>query len=154
LVIGQASSHLGLVRALLPAIWRWLDSNVSRRGRSSPPSGDGWIPTSPDGGALHRPPPAQAQAQAQPAQAQAHEEPPLLLKLRAEGGGGGLVVRVTPLVKSVMLPTAPAAKVSTPLTMLAANSEPGRVGIAGLEDLPPEPGNPGLGAGARPTPGS
>ena len=83
-------------------------------------------------GTLHRPPPAQAQAHPAQAQAQAQllpppeDQPP---PERDEGGGGGLVVLVTPLVKFVTFETRLLAVFWTPLTIEAANSEPGRRGI-------------------------
>lgn len=76
------------------------------------------------------PPPAQAHAHPAQAQAHAHElPPPPLLQpppLRLVDFGTGLVFLVIPLVKSVMLPITPPANDSTPRTIEAAKSEPGR----------------------------
>src|SRR5512133_631498 len=80
---------------------------------------------------VYRPPPAQAQAQ--PAQAQAQPPPPERPPLEREGGGGGLVTLVTPLVKSLTLPSTLPENVCTPPTTEAAKSAPGR------ETFPLEP---------------
>src|SRR5512133_1144204 len=73
---------------------------------------------------VYRPPPAQAQAQ--PAQAQAQPPPPERPLPEREGGGGGLVTLVTPLVKSLTLPSTLLEKFCTPPTTEAAKSAPGR----------------------------
>ena len=96
-------------------------------------------------GIVYRPPPAQAQAQPAQAhaQAQAHDEPPpplLLLpvdlKVLEDVFGGGLVLRVTPDVKVVILPTTPAEKAVTVFATEAAASEPGNRGSVMVFDLP------------------
>lgn len=82
------------------------------------------------------PPPAQAQAQPAQAQAQAQPPPPPLQPLPDDFDTGiGLVLFVILLVKSLRLPTTLLEKSCTPVTTLAANALPGRVGI----DAPPPP---------------
>ena len=81
---------------------------------------------------VYRPPPAQAQAQ--PAQAQAQAQlPPLLRPPLLVATGAGFVLLVTRLVKSVTLPTTSLAKPCIPVTIEAANSPPGRLGMEGAE---------------------
>jgi len=86
----------------------------------------------------YRPPPAQAQAQPAQAQAQAQahppppERPPPLPVDRVEGAGGGLVTFAMPLVNSVTLPMTLVAKFWAPLTMEAAKSDPGNLGMEGV----------------------
>ena len=83
---------------------------------------------------VYLPPPAQAQAQPAQAQAQAQLPPPLLFHPPPlVDFGTGLVLLVTRLVKSVILPTTSLAKPCIPVTTEAANSPPGKLGIEGAE---------------------
>ena len=106
---------------------------------------------------FYLPPPAHAQAQPAQAQAQAHEcpppppprNPPLPLLGDEVCIGTGFVLLVIALVKPVMSPITPAAKVEAPLTIDAAKSEPGICGKE-TEGLPPAAPLPELTGAAIP----